>query len=51
MHDIYPTTVAAAKEMILRLESEGYTFVTVPQLLQARGGMEPGNVYHYAFPS
>ena len=49
MHDIYQTTYEAVTEMVERLENEGYTFVTVPELLRARGGMEAGVVYHKAF--
>ncbi len=46
MHDIHRESVDAAKEMILRLEKEGYTFVTVPELLSVRkGGMQAGQSY------
>ena len=46
MHDIYKTTVEAAKEMILRLKAEGYTFVTTSELIEARrGGIVPGKQY------
>ena len=46
MHDIYKTTVDAAKEMILRLKKEGYTFVTVSELIEARrGGIVAGKQY------
>ncbi len=46
MHDIHRESVDAAKEMILRLEKEGYTFVTVPELLSVRkGGMVAGQSY------
>ena len=46
MHDIYKTTVEAAKEMILRLKKEGYTFVTTSKLIEARrGGIVPGKQY------
>ncbi len=33
MHDIFPTSVEAALELIDRLGSQGYTFVTVDELL------------------
>lgn len=33
MHDIYETTVDAAIQMIDRLQKEGYTFVTVPEMI------------------
>ncbi len=46
LHDIHRESVDAAKEMILRLEEEGYMFVTVPELLSVRkGGMVPGQSY------
>ena len=51
MHDIYGTTLEATKQMIPRLKQEGYTFVTVPELLALRGGMEAGVVYKKAFPT
>ena len=46
MHDIYSSTVDAAVEMMDRLVKDGYTLVTVPELLGARaGGGSPGTVY------
>ena len=46
MHDIYKTTVEAAKEMVLRLKAEGYTFVTTSELIEARrGGIVAGKQY------
>lgn len=46
LHDIHPESVEASKEMILRLQKEGYTFVTVPELLWVRkDGMVPGQSY------
>jgi peptidoglycan/xylan/chitin deacetylase (PgdA/CDA1 family) len=46
MHDIHKTTIPAAKEMILRLKEEGYTFVTTSELIAARrGGIVPGKQY------
>ena len=46
MHDIYPTTVDAAVKMVDRLQKEGYTMVTVPELLTLRkGGAIAGEVY------
>ncbi len=51
LHDIHRESVDATKEMILRLEKEGYTFVTVPELLSVRkGGMTAGVVYSDAPP-
>lgn len=47
MHDIYPTTVDAAIKVVDRLLKEGYTMVTVPELLTLRGGgAAPGVVYN-----
>lgn len=46
MHDIYSTTVDAAVELMDWLIAEGYTMVTVPELLYARrGGSVPGQTY------
>ena len=46
MHDIYETTVTAAIKMMDRLIEEGYTFVTVPEMLMARKGkITPGTMY------
>lgn len=51
LHDIHRESVDAAKDMILRLKKEGYTFVTVPELLSVRkGGMNAGQVYTNAPP-
>lgn len=50
MHDIYQTTFEATKQMVPRLKQEGYTFVTVPELLALRGGMVAGGVYKKAPP-
>ena len=33
MHDIFPTSVEAALQLVDRLQAEGYTFVTVDELL------------------
>ena len=49
LHDIHRASVDAAKEMILRLKAEGYTFVTVPELLLVReGSITAGQVYSSA---
>ena len=46
MHDIYSTTVDATIQMVDRLIDEGYTFVTVPELLYDREGkIEAGKRY------
>lgn len=44
LHDIYDGTVPAVPGIIDELKRQGYTFVTVPQLL-APGKAEPGAVY------
>lgn len=38
MHDIHPWSVAAAPQVIDSLKAQGYTFVTVSQLIYARSG-------------
>ncbi len=46
MHDIYSTTVDATVQMVDRLIAEGYTFVTVPELIHDREGkIEAGKMY------
>ena len=46
MHDIHETSVTAAIKMMDKLKKQGYTFVTVPELLMAREGeIVPGTVY------
>ncbi|WP_176451768.1 polysaccharide deacetylase family protein [Enemella dayhoffiae] len=42
MHDIHPSTVNAVPGIITDLKGQGYTLVTVSQLL---GGTSPGKVY------
>lgn len=50
MHDIHAPTVDTVGEMIDRLYAEGYTLVTVPELLRVRAenGGEAGEVYRSA---
>ncbi|AYG00107.1 polysaccharide deacetylase family protein [Lactococcus allomyrinae] len=46
MHDIHPWSVAAVPTIIQQLKAQGYTFVTVSQLLEARyGGAQAQQVY------
>lgn len=47
MHDIYSTSVDAAIQMVDRLHKEGYTFVTVPEMIYARNSkkIEAGKLY------
>ncbi|QKW08447.1 polysaccharide deacetylase family protein [Streptomyces sp. NA04227] len=44
LHDLYDGTVPAVPGIIKALKKDGYTFVTVPELL-APGRAEPGEVY------
>ena len=47
LHDIHAVSVDAAIEVMDWLIEEGYTLVTVPELLEARrGGMEAGKTYY-----
>lgn len=46
LHDIHKTSVDASIKIMDRLIEEGYTFVTVPELIMAREGkIVPGKVY------
>lgn len=46
LHDIHKVSVDATIELLDWLEKEGYTMVTVPELLHARrGGIVPGKTY------
>lgn len=46
MHDLYPTTAEAFEEVIPVLAEQGFQFVTVSELYEAKGiPMEPGQVY------
>ncbi len=48
MHDLYSTTVNAAIQLVDHLQAQGYTLVTVPELLVAKyGTVEPGKVYFH----
>ena len=47
MHDIYPTTVDAVPVIIDTLRQDGYEFVTIPELANARGtNLTPSTVYY-----
>lgn len=51
MHDRVDVTVEAAVQIVDRLLAEGYTFVTVPELLAARKSIVlTGALYSSAFP-
>ena len=47
LHDIYETSVDAAIQMVDRLKKEGYTFVTVPEMIYAKNEkmIEAGKQY------
>ena len=46
LHDFYPTSVAAALEIVDRLQAEGYRFVTVEELLRLHGTQpQAGRLY------
>ncbi len=48
MHDVYETTLNAAVQMIDRLIADGYTIVTVPELLAARNEVVYAGVQYHA---
>ena len=51
MHDIFPASVEAALEIVDRLHAQGYLFVTIDELFQARHiQLQPGQVYREAAP-
>ena len=46
LHDIYPSSVEAALEIVDRLQAKGYWFVTVEELLRLYGiDPQPGVMY------
>lgn len=51
MHSIYTQSAAAVPAIIADLESKGYTFVTVPELIEAKEGvsMQPEKEYFGAY--
>ena len=48
MHDIYDSSVDGAEKVIKKLKRQGYTIVTVNQLIEARGKLENSQVYFNA---
>jgi peptidoglycan/xylan/chitin deacetylase (PgdA/CDA1 family) len=46
LHDIHAESIEAAKRIIPALKAQGYIFVTVDELIAARGGAEPGDVVY-----
>lgn len=45
LHDIHKTSVMAVRKILKRLKTKGYQFVTVDELIQARGKAVNGKVY------
>ena len=45
LHDLYETSVDAALIAIKELQAQGYTFVTVDELLELNGGRAVGGIY------
>lgn len=50
MHDLYGTSAEAAAVLVPELINRGYQLVTVSELASFRGGMQPGQSYHYFRP-
>lgn len=51
LHDIYPTSVDAALQVIDQLHQQGFLFVTIDELFAARGiDLQPGEVYWNGYP-
>lgn len=52
LHDIYPSSVEAALQVVDELHRQGYYFVTVSELFAQRGlPLENGEVYRSAYPA
>lgn len=52
LHDIFPTSVEAALQVVDALQAQGWHFVTVDELLALRGvETQRGEVYHSAYPN
>lgn len=46
MHDIYESTAEAMLTVIPELTNRGYQLVTMSEIAETRGGMEPGGAYY-----
>ena len=46
MHDIYESTAEAMLTVIPELTNQGYQLVTMSEIAETRGGMEPGGAYY-----
>ena len=49
MHDVYDTSVTGAEKIIDALKNEGYTFVTVEEMVQEKGVSLPAGSYYGRF--
>jgi len=47
LHDVYESTLAAARILVPALLEQGFVFVTVDQLLTLRGEAQPGDVVRH----
>lgn len=50
LHDLFPSSAQAAVRIVDALLAKGYCFVTVEQLMQARGGVPEAGTYCRKFP-
>jgi peptidoglycan/xylan/chitin deacetylase (PgdA/CDA1 family) len=51
LHDIYGTTIEAVKKIIPEMRQRNFVFLTVQQLMAARGkNLENGSIYYQAAP-
>ncbi|SJZ95826.1 Peptidoglycan/xylan/chitin deacetylase, PgdA/CDA1 family [Pilibacter termitis] len=50
MHDIYMTSVEGTKQVVPALKAQGYTFVTLNQLIGARSEYKAGQAYYLVTP-
>ena len=50
MHDIYPTSVQAALQIVDALQARGFCFVTVEQLMALRGETPQAGALYLSLP-
>ena len=50
MHDIYPTSVEAALQIVDALQARGFCFVTVEQLMALRGETPQAGALYLSLP-
>ena len=50
MHDLFPSSEEAALDVVDALLAKGYCFVTVEQLMEARGAVPEAGVRYHRFP-